>query len=291
MQAWTTSLNSTSSSMNWLNSWLKHSMLDGRTCPSLVTTSCRARTSFENASVSSTHGSDLFLMQIIDVYRQSSSDEDETNASIVSSFARDPNPSITFDELADTIVEGLLAPNDGTAGTFMYELILLAMHPEIQSKAREEIQACPGKHRSRSLNIYTSHSRFDLEVAERGQLFGSSSERMPTFTTHIHVQRAGVLEQSDDCWPCAPAEEHHGDARCCLAQSQLRRLATGCHELLSRSIRSTGLASIAQGLPRVRQRASASMPRAVSREKPASSLSRSPPQSKTDPIAGRSSQH
>ena len=73
---------------------------------------------------------------------------DDTNRepiSIVAYFARDQNSSITFDELVDTTIEGLLAPNDGAAGTFMNTLLLLAMHSDIQEKTRHEIQSCAGK--------------------------------------------------------------------------------------------------------------------------------------------------
>ncbi len=64
-------------------------------------------------------------------------DIDDNNISILDHFARDPNPPITFDELTDTIVEGLLAPNDGT---FMYTLLLLGIYPDIQQKTRQKIK-------------------------------------------------------------------------------------------------------------------------------------------------------
>ncbi|CAF0992390.1 unnamed protein product [Adineta ricciae] len=81
------------------------------------------------------------LLKIINAYRLTPDNDDENeNISLLARFARDANPSITFDELTDTIVEGLLAPNDGTAGTFMYTLLLLAMNPHIQNNAREMLQ-------------------------------------------------------------------------------------------------------------------------------------------------------
>ncbi|CAF1238566.1 unnamed protein product [Adineta ricciae] len=92
------------------------------------------------------------LKKIINTYRQTSSVDEhdtDTNISLLKYYAHDSDPTITFDELTDTIIEGLLAPNDGTAGTFMYTLLLLAMHPDIQEKAREEI---------RSLSDLTSQS-------------------------------------------------------------------------------------------------------------------------------------
>lgn len=69
----------------------------------------------------------------------------EPDHSITAIFACDPNPTITFDELTDTIVEGLLAPNDGTAGTFMYTLLLLSVHQDVQNQIREDISVCSGK--------------------------------------------------------------------------------------------------------------------------------------------------
>nr|ACD54772.1 cytochrome P450 monooxygenase-like protein [Adineta vaga] len=87
------------------------------------------------------------LMKIINIYQQTSmvNNGDDTitnnNISLLEYFAHDLKPTITFDELTDTIIEGLLAPNDGTAGTFMYTLLLLGMHPNIQETARQEIQS------------------------------------------------------------------------------------------------------------------------------------------------------
>jgi len=63
---------------------------------------------------------------------------------IAAHFASQTNPPITLDELTDTIVEGLLAPNDGTAGTFMYTLLLLGMHPNVQDTIRKELNELPG---------------------------------------------------------------------------------------------------------------------------------------------------
>lgn len=65
--------------------------------------------------------------------------------SIVAIYARDPNPTITFDELTDTIIEGLLAPNDGTAGTFINTFLLLCLHPDVQRRIREKISVCEGQ--------------------------------------------------------------------------------------------------------------------------------------------------
>ena len=47
---------------------------------------------------------------------------------------------ITFEELFDTVIEGLFAPTDGTAATFTNTLILLALNPEIQDETRERIK-------------------------------------------------------------------------------------------------------------------------------------------------------
>ncbi|CAF1328363.1 unnamed protein product [Rotaria sordida] len=119
------------------------------------------------------------LTKIINIYRQSSFDHDEMNVSIVASFARDPNPSITFDELADTIVEGLLAPNDGTAGTFMYTLILLSMHHEIQEKVRQEIRACPNL----TLNSLKEISYLDQVLSECQRLLPIFMFNVPEFAS------------------------------------------------------------------------------------------------------------
>ncbi|CAF2926559.1 unnamed protein product [Rotaria sp. Silwood2] len=46
---------------------------------------------------------------------------------------------ITYEELSDTMIEGLLAPSDGIAATVANTLILLALNPEAQIEARERI--------------------------------------------------------------------------------------------------------------------------------------------------------
>ncbi|CAF1319667.1 unnamed protein product [Rotaria sordida] len=47
---------------------------------------------------------------------------------------------VTYEELSDTIIEGLLAPSDGFAATFANTLILLALNPQVQEEAREHIR-------------------------------------------------------------------------------------------------------------------------------------------------------
>lgn len=46
----------------------------------------------------------------------------------------------TFDELLDTIIEALIAPDEFASGTFAYSLLLIAMHPHIQDEIRQQIQ-------------------------------------------------------------------------------------------------------------------------------------------------------
>ena len=71
---------------------------------------------------------------------QRESDDDSILVRYLRQKAIKGETDITYEELSDTIIEGLLAPSDGFAATFANTLILLALNPEVQHEARERVR-------------------------------------------------------------------------------------------------------------------------------------------------------
>lgn len=144
------------------------------------------------------------------------SDDDSIIVRYMRQQATEGKTDVTYEELSDTIIEGLLAPSDGFAATFANTLVLLALNPQVQEEARERIihQMTPNSQQTITAADLAELDYLDYILSECQRILPIFMFNVPELTS-CEMTLGGVtvpketmvmydvqtLNRSEDIWP------------------------------------------------------------------------------------------